>query len=156
MFVRTYASSRVKRKSFYRKSKLQMFLISCGHTTFTRGPKRYTNSVLSRVGKSAIFVLNRVRVWVAEPHLPTPRIYRVPPPPGVEGYRIKKEGEYIHTPWGGICAQKFSLKSRLFTVPFFFVWSFRYTASYRHGYLDFQMYRGAGVGDYSSDRGEGE
>ena len=31
------------------------------------------NSVLSRVGKSAIFVLNRVRV---------PRIYRVPPPPG--------------------------------------------------------------------------
>ena len=29
--------------------------------------------------------------------------------------------------------------SRLFTVPYFFVRSFRYTASYRHGYLDFQM-----------------
>ena len=32
MFMRTYASSWVKRKSFYRKSELQMFLfISCGH-----------------------------------------------------------------------------------------------------------------------------
>ena len=37
-----------------------------------------------------------------------------------------------------------SLISRLFTVPYFFVRSFRYTASYRHGYLDFQMYRGGG------------
>ena len=35
--------------------------------------------------------------------------------------------------------------NRLFTVPYFLVRSFRYTASYRHGYLDFQMYRGAGV-----------
>ena len=41
MFVRTYASSRVKRKSFYRKSKLQMFLlISGGHIG---APKRCTN-----------------------------------------------------------------------------------------------------------------
>ena len=41
MFMRTYASSRVKRKSFYRKSELQMFLlISGGHIG---GPKRYTN-----------------------------------------------------------------------------------------------------------------
>ena len=39
---------------------------------------------------------------------------------------------------------------KLFTVPYFFARSFRYTASYRHGYLDFQMYREAGVGDYSS------
>ena len=32
MFIRTYASSRVKRKSFYRKSELQMsLLISGGH-----------------------------------------------------------------------------------------------------------------------------
>ena len=31
---------------------------------------------------------------------------------------------------------------RLFTVPIFFVRLFRYTASYRHGHLDFQMYRG--------------
>ena len=34
---------------------------------------------------------------------------------------------------------------RLFTVPYFFVRSFRYTASYRHGYLDFQMCEGAGI-----------
>ena len=34
---------------------------------------------------------------------------------------------------------------RLFTVPNFFVRSFRYTASsYRNGYLDFKMYRGGG------------
>ena len=32
----------------------------------------------------------------------------------------------------------------LFTVPYFFVRLFRYTASYRQGYLDFQMYRGGG------------
>ena len=29
---------------------------------------------------------------------------------------------------------------RLFTVPYFFVRSFRYTASYHHEYLDFQIY----------------
>ena len=41
MFMRTYASSLVKRKSFYRKSELQMFsLISGGHIG---APKRYTN-----------------------------------------------------------------------------------------------------------------
>ena len=33
---------------------------------------------------------------------------------------------------------------RMFTVPYFFVRSFRYTAYYRHWYLDFQMYRGGG------------
>ena len=33
---------------------------------------------------------------------------------------------------------------RLFTVPYFFVRSFRYTAPYRHGYLDFPMYREGG------------
>ena len=39
--MRTYASSRVKRKSFYRKSELQMFmLISGGHIG---APKLYTN-----------------------------------------------------------------------------------------------------------------
>ena len=31
---------------------------------------------------------------------------------------------------------------RLFTVAYFFVRSFRYTTSYGHDYLDFQMYRG--------------
>ena len=34
--------------------------------------------------------------------------------------------------------------ARLFTVPYFFVRSFTYTTSYRHGYLDFQRYRGGG------------
>ena len=39
MFMRTYASYRVKRKSFYRKSELHIFLlISGGHIG---GPKRY-------------------------------------------------------------------------------------------------------------------
>ena len=39
--MRTYASSRLKRKSFYRKSELQMFLlISGGHIG---APKLYTN-----------------------------------------------------------------------------------------------------------------
>ena len=32
----------------------------------------------------------------------------------------------------------------VFTVRYFFVRSFRYTASYRHSYLVFQMYRGGG------------
>ena len=36
----------------------------------------------------------------------------------------------------------------------FFVRSLRYTASYRHRYLDFQITEGSGVGDYSSG-GEG-
>ena len=41
MFMRTYASSRVKRKSFCGKSELQMFLlISGGHIG---GPKLCTN-----------------------------------------------------------------------------------------------------------------
>ena len=41
MFMHTYASSRVKKKSFYRKSELQMFLlISSGHIG---GPKRSIN-----------------------------------------------------------------------------------------------------------------
>ena len=35
--------------------------------------------------------------------------------------------------------------TRLFTVPYVFVRSFRYTASYRHGYCT----EGAGVGDYN-------
>ena len=34
--------------------------------------------------------------------------------------------------------------SRLFTVPYFFVRSFRYTASYGHSYLVIQMYREGG------------
>ena len=42
MFLRTYASSRVKRKSFYRKSELQMFLfISSGHILFTNMASPY-------------------------------------------------------------------------------------------------------------------
>ena len=40
------------------------------------------NSVLKWVGKSAIFVLNRVRVWGAAPHLPNQGYIEYPPPPG--------------------------------------------------------------------------
>ena len=39
------------------------------------------NSVLNRVGKSAIFVLNRVGEGVAGPHLPTQGYIEFPPPP---------------------------------------------------------------------------
>ena len=39
---------------------------------------------------------------------------------------------------------RISKQSRLYTVPYFFVRSFRYTASYRLGFLDFQMYREGG------------
>ena len=39
------------------------------------------NSVLKWVGKSAIFVLNRARVWGAAPHLPTQGYIDSPPPP---------------------------------------------------------------------------
>ena len=39
--MRTYASSRVKRKSFYRKSELQMFLLISG--SHIGGPKWSTN-----------------------------------------------------------------------------------------------------------------
>ena len=41
MIMRTYASSRVKRKSFYRKGELQMFLLIAG--SHIGGPKRSTN-----------------------------------------------------------------------------------------------------------------
>ena len=43
-----------------------------------------------------------------------------------------------------LVTQSFLTYDRLLTVPYFFARSFRYTASYRHGYLDFQMYRGGG------------
>ena len=51
MFMRTYASSRVKRKSFYRKSELQMFLlISSGDID---APKQYTNNYGVSIQNSA-------------------------------------------------------------------------------------------------------
>ena len=49
---------------------LQLSLIFLLFLLFKLGIKN-RNSVLTRVGKSAIFVLNRVKVWGAEPHLPT-------------------------------------------------------------------------------------
>ena len=48
--MRTYASSRLKRKSFYRKSELEMFLlISGGHIG---APKLYTNMTPLRCTKA--------------------------------------------------------------------------------------------------------
>ena len=50
--MRTYASSQVKIKSFYRKSELQMFLwISGGHMG---APKRYTNMASSYTLQSCV------------------------------------------------------------------------------------------------------
>ena len=48
------------------------------------------NSVLKWVGKSAIFVLNRVRVWGAAPHLPSQGYIEYPPPPPPGGVRNHK------------------------------------------------------------------
>ena len=45
------------------------------------------NSVLNRVGKSAIFVLNRVREGGAGPHLATQGYIAFPPPPRVGAHR---------------------------------------------------------------------
>ena len=51
--MRTYASSRVKWKSFYRKSELQMFLlISGGHIG---APKRYTNMASHYKGLQSVW-----------------------------------------------------------------------------------------------------
>ena len=44
--MRTYASSRVKKKNFYRKSELQMFLLTSGHIG---APKRYTKHSFTKV-----------------------------------------------------------------------------------------------------------
>jgi len=54
------------------------------------------NSVLNRVGKSAIFVvLNRVRVLGAEPHLPTQGYIEYPPPQGVSCIYVTYCMEYV-------------------------------------------------------------
>ena len=60
------------------------------------------NSVLNRVGKSAMFFLNRVRVWGAAPHLPTqgyieypPRGYYIIP---IKKIRISRICTYIFQP----------------------------------------------------------
>ena len=59
------------------------------------------NSVLNRVGKSAIFVVNRVRVWGAEPHLPTQGyIEYLPIPPGCSPVSPLKNLRYV-PPSGG-------------------------------------------------------
>ena len=47
------------------------------------------NSVLNRVGKSAIFVLNRIRIWGAAPHLPTQGYIEYPPPPDIACLQLK-------------------------------------------------------------------
>ena len=57
------------------------------------------NSVLKWVVKSAIFFLNRVRVWGAAPHLPNQGyIEYSPPPPGhfSNGRMLQKRGDGSH------------------------------------------------------------
>ena len=58
-----------------------LMLINIDFHWLKQGIKNNRNSVLNRVGKSAIFVLNRVRVWGATPHLPTQRFFEYPPGP---------------------------------------------------------------------------
>ena len=50
MFMRMYASSRVKRKSFYTKSKLQMFLLISG--SHIGAPELYTNITFQYIQSS--------------------------------------------------------------------------------------------------------
>ena len=57
------------------RTKLQGFRVKC----LKQGIKNW-NSVLNRVGKSAIFVLNRVRVLGAGPHLPSQGYIEYLPP----------------------------------------------------------------------------
>ena len=52
--MRTYASSRVKRKSFYRKSELQMFLLISSDNI--GGPKLSTNKTLWSVHFGVVVV----------------------------------------------------------------------------------------------------
>ena len=55
---------------FYELNCSKIFLFGFGLNILKKGIKN-RNSALNRVGKSAIFVLNRVRVRGAGPHLPT-------------------------------------------------------------------------------------
>ena len=56
------------------------------------------NFVLNRVGKSAIFVLNRVRVWGAEPHLPTQGYIEYPsPPPGDAAKQVSADSNSVQS-----------------------------------------------------------
>ena len=64
-----------KQQTFYK-----LLLIKIRVKCLKQGIKN-RNSVLNRVGKSAIFVLNRVRVWGAVPHLLTQGYIEYPPPP---------------------------------------------------------------------------
>ena len=55
-------------------------------------------NVLNRVGKSVIFILNRVRVWGAGPHLPTQGYIKYPPPPhpgGIEKLTFQKQALHL-------------------------------------------------------------
>ena len=63
MFLCTYASSRLKRKSFYRESELQMFLLlSGGHSG---GPKRCTN-MASQLKASEFFLSSYISRFLVE------------------------------------------------------------------------------------------
>ena len=64
MFMRKYASSRVKRKSFYRKSELQMFLlISGGHIG---GQFQYGVSIQSSTKVREIFRQLTQKLWATK------------------------------------------------------------------------------------------
>ena len=68
-------------RMFYELNCSKIFLFGFGLNVLKKGIKN-RNSALNRVGKSAIFVLNRVRVRGAGPHLPTQGYIEYPPPSG--------------------------------------------------------------------------
>ena len=74
-------------------------------------------------------------------------------PPGVEGYRIRKEGEYSV---GGFALKSSALNLDCSQPPFFSCDRSDIPRLTVTGILIFKCTEGAGVGDYSSDRGEGE
>ena len=77
MFMRTYASSQVKRKSFQRRSELQMFFwISGSHIG---APKQYTNmrgvSIQSSMKVREMFWQITQKLWAQRPETWTNCLY---------------------------------------------------------------------------------
>ena len=62
MFISTYASSRVKRKSFYRNSEVQFFFISGDHV----GAPFYGASIQSSIRVRETFRQITQKLWAAK------------------------------------------------------------------------------------------
>ena len=66
MFMRTYASSRMKRKSFYRKSELQMFLLSSGGHIGFKTVLQYDVSIQSSTKVRETFRQITQKLWATK------------------------------------------------------------------------------------------